>query len=286
MKQRKNKEIIKSVILHIVLVIGAIIFALPFVWMLGTSLKTDLQIEDVSSLARMLFPNPVQWSNYSKALTYISFLRYLWNTVFVTIMSILGVTLSCSLVAYSFARLRWPGRDATFLVLLSTMMLPGQVTMIPIFLIFTKLGWVNTLKPLWVPAFLGNAFFIFLLRQFFLTIPTDLEDAAKIDGCSHFTTFVRIMLPLIRPAIATIIIFQFMGAWNDLLNPLIYIHDKELMTLSLAVQSFFSMSTYYGVPEWSKLMAASTMMTLPVVLVFFFAQKHFIQGITLTGIKG
>ncbi|MCX7919346.1 MAG: carbohydrate ABC transporter permease [bacterium] len=278
----KQKEIIKHIILHTVLIIGAIIFALPFVWMLATSLKTDLQIEDVSSIYRMLVPNPVQWSNYYKALTYISFLKYLWNTIYVTIMSIIGVIISCSLVAYSFARLRWPGRDATFLVLLSTMMLPAQVTMIPIFLIFTKLGWVNTLKPLWVPAFLGNAFFIFLLRQFFLTIPTDLEDAAKIDGCSYFSIFVRIMLPLIRPAIATVVIFQFMGAWNDFLNPLIYIHDKDLMTLSLGLQSFFNL---HGA-EWSKLMAASTMMTLPVILLFFFAQKHFIQGITLTGIKG
>jgi multiple sugar transport system permease protein len=282
MKLRKNKEIGKSIILHAVLVIGALIFALPFVWMIGTSLKTDLQIDDVNSISRMLIPDPIQWSNYFKALTYISFFRYLWNTVYITLMSIIGITFSCSLVAYSFARLRWPGRDATFLILLSTMMLPAQVTMIPVFLIFTKLGWVNTLKPLWVPAFLGNAFFIFLLRQFFLTIPTDLEDAAKIDGCSYITIFFKIMVPLIRPAIATVIIFQFMGAWNDFLNPLIYINDKDLMTLSLGLQSFFNLHS----TEWSKLMATSTMMTLPVVLLFFFAQKHFIQGITLTGIKG
>ncbi|MFB3895438.1 MAG: carbohydrate ABC transporter permease [bacterium] len=273
---------IKKIILHIILIIGALIFAIPFMWMIGTSLKTDLQIDDVSTIFRMLIPNPVQWSNYFKALTYISFFRYLWNTVYISLMSIIGITFSCSLVAYSFARLRWPGRDATFLILLTTMMLPAQVIMIPVFLIFTKLGWVNTLKPLWVPAFLGNAFFIFLLRQFFLTIPTDLEDAAKIDGCGYTTIFFRIMLPLIRPAIATVIIFQFMGAWNDFLNPLIYINDKELMTLSLGLESFFNLHS----AEWSKLMAASTMMTLPVVLLFFFAQKHFIQGITLTGIKG
>jgi multiple sugar transport system permease protein len=278
----KQKDIIKQTILHIVLVIGALIFTLPFIWMIGTSLKTDLQIDDVSSISRMLIPDPIQWSNYFKALTYISFFRYLWNTVYITLMSIIGITFSCSLVAYSFARLRWPGRDVTFLILLSTMMLPAQVTMIPIFLIFAKLGWVNTLKPLWVPAFLGNAFFIFLLRQFFLTIPTDLEDAAKIDGCSYITIFFKIMLPLIRPAIATVIIFQFMGAWNDFLNPLIYINDKDLMTLSLGLQSFFNLHS----TEWSKLMATSTMMTFPVVLLFFFAQKHFIQGITLTGIKG
>ncbi len=282
MLNAKFKMSIKKIILHIILIIGALIFAIPFMWMIGTSLKTDLQIDDVSTIFRMLIPNPVQWSNYFKALTYISFFRYLWNTVYISLMSIIGITFSCSLVAYSFARLRWPGRDATFLILLTTMMLPAQVIMIPVFLIFTKLGWVNTLKPLWVPAFLGNAFFIFLLRQFFLTIPTDLEDAAKIDGCGYTTIFFRIMLPLIRPAIATVIIFQFMGAWNDFLNPLIYINDKELMTLSLGLESFFNLHS----AEWSKLMAASTMMTLPVVLLFFFAQKHFIQGITLTGIKG
>ncbi len=277
-----TKHIIRQTLLHIMLILGSIIFMIPFIWMISTSLKIDLQIEDISSLKRILIPDPIDWINYPKTIQYISFGRYLWNTCYVTLMSIIGTILSCSFVAYSFARLRWVGRNTLFLVLLSTMMLPAQVTMIPVFLIFTKLGWVNSFKPLWVPAFFGNAFFIFLLRQFFLTIPIDLEDAAKIDGCGYFKTFTQIMLPLIRPALAAIVIFQFMWTWNDFLNPLIYINDKNLMTLSIALESFLSL---HGA-EWSKLMAASTLMTLPVVLLFFMAQKHFIQGITLTGLKG
>lgn len=279
---KKTKYFIQQTFLHIILILGSIIFLLPFAWMISTSLKTDLQIEDVSSLTRILIPNPIQWSNYIKTVHYIDFFRYFWNTTYVTILSIIGTVLSCALVAYSFARLKWLGKKTLFLILLSTMMLPAQVTMIPVFLIFAKLGWVNSFKPLWVPAFLGNAFFIFLLRQFFLTIPLDLEDAAKIDGCSYFKIFRKIMLPLIRPALAAIVIFQFMWAWNDFLNPLIYIHDRKLMTLALALQSFVNL---HGA-EWSKLMAASTLMTLPVVILFFLAQKHFIQGITLTGLKG
>ena len=279
---RKTAQKMNTTILHAVLLIGSLLFMLPFIWMVSTSLKSDPQIDDVTSLARILFPNPIQWSNYPKTIQYIDFFRYCFNTCYVTAMTIIGTALSCSIVAYSFARMRWVGRNTMFLLLLSTMMLPGQVTMIPVFLIFTHLGWVNSFKPLWVPSFFGAAFYIFLLRQFFLTIPMDLEDAAKIDGCSHFRTFYQIMLPLIRPALATIVIFQFMGAWNDFLGPLIYIHDKNLMTLSIALQSFTSL---HG-GEWSKLMAASTLMTLPVILLFFLAQKHFIQGITLTGLKG
>ena len=236
-----TKHILQQMILHIVLVLGAIIFMIPFIWMIGTSLKTDLQIEDISSLRRILIPHPIAWINYPKTIHYISFGRYLFNTCYVTLMSIIGTALSCSVVAYSFARLRWVGRNTLFLILLSTMMLPAQVTMIPVFLIFTKLGWVNSFKPLWVPAFFGSAFFIFLLRQFFMTIPMDLEDAAKIDGCGYFKTFTHIMMPLIRPAVAAIVIFQFMWTWNDFLNPLIYINDKNLMTLSIALESFLSL---------------------------------------------
>lgn len=278
----KAKQFMRRTLLLIVIILGALVFMVPFLWTIGTSLKTDQQVQDISSLARVMIPWPVAWHNYAKVLTYINFVRYFINTVYVTLLSIAGTVVSCSMVAFAFARLRWPGRDTVFLLVLSTMMLPAQVTMIPVFLIFTKLGMVNTLKPLWLPTFFGTAFFIFLLRQFFLTIPRDLEDAAKIDGCGYLRIFWKIMLPLIKPALTAVVIFQFMWAWNDFLNPLIYIHDKDLMTLTIGLQSF---NHLHGA-EWSLLMAASVMMTIPVILVFFFAQKYFIQGITLTGLKG
>jgi multiple sugar transport system permease protein len=229
----------------------------------------------------------LKWENYTDALNYLpeethKGLLYLWNTVYITLLSILGTLLSCSMVAYSFARLRWPGRDQLFLVLLSTMMIPGAVTMIPVFLIMRSLGWYDTLRPLWVPAFFGGAFGVFLLRQFFMTIPTDLEDAAKIDGCSYFGIYWKIMLPLIKPALAALTIMTFMGSWNNFMGPLIYINSPEKMPLAYALQLF---QGAHGA-EYGLLMAASTLVMLPVLIVFFFTQRYFIQGITLTGIKG
>ncbi|MDA1191329.1 MAG: ABC transporter permease subunit [Candidatus Poribacteria bacterium] len=220
--------------------------------------------------------------NYRDAATFVRFWRFVWNTVIVTALSIVAQLISCSLIAYGFARLKWPGRDAVFLLVLSTMMLPAQVTMIPVFLIMKWFGFYDTLTPLWIGSLFGSAFFIFLLRQFLLGIPRDLEEAAKIDGCGYFGIYWRIMLPLIKPALAAIAIFQFMGAWNDFLGPLVYVTSEEKMTLSLGLQLFQSMhGTEYGM-----LMAASAVMTLPVIVIFFFAQRYFIQGVTLTGLKG
>ena len=229
----------------------------------------------------------LKWDNYSDALEYLPVetrkgLIYVWNTIYITILSILGTIMSSSLVAYSFARLKWPGRDQLFVVLLATMMLPGAVTMIPVFLIFRALGWIDTLRPLWLPSFFGGAFSVFLLRQFFMTIPNDLEDAAKIDGCSYFGIYWRIMLPLIKPALAALTIMTFMGSWNNFMGPLIYVNSPEKMPLAYALQLF---QGAHGA-EYGLLMAASTLVMLPVLLVFFFTQRYFIQGITLTGIKG
>jgi multiple sugar transport system permease protein len=229
----------------------------------------------------------LKWQNYSDALNYLPAeskkgLVYLWNTVFVTIMCILGTLISSSLVAYSFARLRWPGKDILFGVLLATMMIPGAVTMAPVFLVYRKLGMINTLYPLWLQSFLGGPFSIFLLRQFFMTIPKELEEAAKIDGAGYFTIYWRIMLPLIKPALAALTIMTFMGSWNNFMGPLIYINSPEKMTLAYALQLF---QGQYG-SEYGMVMAASTMVVLPVIVVFFLAQKHFIEGVTLTGIKG
>ncbi|OQA84494.1 MAG: L-arabinose transport system permease protein AraQ [bacterium ADurb.Bin236] len=204
------------------------------------------------------------------------------NSLYLVVLNVLGQLFACSLVAYAFARLRFYGRDILFGILLATMMLPSQVTMIPVFLIFKSFGWYDTLKPLWVGSFFGSAFNIFLLRQFFMTIPQDLEDAAKIDGCSFFGTYWRILLPLVRPALATVAIFTFMGTWNEFMGPLIYIGSQSLTPLSLGL--FMFRSEHGG--EWGMMMAASTLMTLPVVVIFFFAQRYFIQGVTLTGMGG
>jgi len=272
----------KKIIIHIVLIFGVLIFMIPILWTVATSLKTETQIQDISSLRRIIIPEPAVFKNYIKTLTYIDFPKYFLNSTIVTLLSIVGSLISCTMVAYSFARLRWPGRDIIFLIVLSTMMLPAQVTMIPVFLVFKKIHLVNTLFPLFIPSFLGTAFFIFMLRQFFLTIPKDLEEAAKIDGCGYGGIFLKIMLPLIKPAVLAMIVFQFMWTWNDFINPLIYIHDKSKMTLTIGLQAF---NLGHG-GEWNLIMAASLMMTIPVLVLFFVAQRYFIEGITLTGIKG
>lgn len=342
---KRRKENVRKGVWHLILLIGAVVFALPFVWLLTTSFKDEDQIfkyppvwiptqqvkmrigakdfglstmmiggrqekvveleelEDGSKKVRpvsggkaFIVPRSeltkirkfgLKWANYSDALDFLppethKGLLYLWNTVYITLLSILGTLFSSSLVAYSFARLRWPGRDMLFVVLLATMMLPGAVTMIPVFLIFRALGWVDTLRPLWVQSFFGGAFSVFLLRQFFMTIPMELEDAAKIDGCSYFGIYWRIMLPLIKPALAALTIMTFMASWNDFMRPLIYINSPEKMPLAYALQLFQGAH----VTEFGLLMAASTLVVMPVVLVFFFTQRYFIQGITLTGIKG
>lgn len=228
-----------------------------------------------------------KWDNYSEALTYLPpdthyGLTFLGNTLFLTIMTVLGTLLSSSLVAYSFARLKWPGKDTLFIVLLATMMIPGAVTMMPQFLIYRSLGWIDTLRPLWVPSFFGSAFNIFLLRQFFMSIPTELEDAAKIDGCGPFSIYWRIMLPLVKPALAAIAIMGVMGAWNNFQGPLIYLSSSEKMPLAYALQLY--QQQHGGEP--GLLMAASTLVVLPIIVLFFFTQRYFIEGVSLTGLGG
>jgi len=220
--------------------------------------------------------------NYAEALSYIPFGRFMLNTVVITVLNIALQLLSCSLIAYGFSRIRWPGRNVVFALLLATMMIPGQVVMIPQFLIWRNLGLYNTWGPLVLPSLFGAGFYIFLLRQFMLAIPRDLEDAAKIDGAGYLSTWRRIVVPLIKPALAAIAIFQFMGTWNDFFNPLLYINTRELMPISLGLYMF---KDSHGA-EFGMLMAASLVMVLPVVLLFFFAQRYFIQGVTLTGLKG
>ncbi len=220
--------------------------------------------------------------NYRGALDYIPFWRYAGTSVFLVILNIVGTLFSCSIVAFSFARLQWPGRNLSFGLMMATMMIPGQVTMIPYFLIIKSLGWYNTLTPLWVMSLTGNAFNIFLLRQFMKGIPRDLEDAARIDGCNSWQVYLNVILPLIKPTLACIAIFTFMGVWNDFMGPLIYLSDQRLYPLSLGLYAF----NVQAGGNFGMMMAGSLLMTLPVVMIFFFAQKYFIQGVTLTGMKG
>ncbi len=257
----------------------ALLFLIPFLWMISSSLKPNYQIFEVPP---RWIPNPPQWDNYSEALTTLPFDRYMVNTAIITALTIVGHVVSCTLIAYAFARLRAPGRDVLFLVVLATMMLPYPVTMVPLYVLFKQLGWINTFLPLTVPAFFGSAFYIFLLRQFFLTIPPDFEDAAIIDGANTLQILWRVILPLSMPAVATVAIFTFQAAWNDFLAPLIYLQKPELYTVTLGLQFFRSTYT----TNWAYLMAASLVTSLPVIVVFFLAQRYFIEGITLSGVKG
>ena len=268
----------RALLSHTILIAIGLLFALPFYWLASTSLKTDAQIFRIPPV---WVPRPVVWANFPRALRYIPFALYTFNTLKICLLTMTGTIFSCSMVAYSLAKVRWAGRSWIFYSLLATMILPGQVTMIPTFTIFKHLHWIGTPLPLIVPSFFGSAFNIFLLRQFFLTIPAELSDAARLDGCSDGAIFWRIILPLSRPALATVALFTFIGNWNDFLGPLLYLNDERTYTLSMGLQRFVSQ---HGA-EWSMLMAAATIMTVPIIVIFFFAQKTFIQGINTTGLK-
>lgn len=256
-----------------------VMFLIPFAWMVVTSLKGDNQLFTPTPV---WLPHPFHWENYGRALRAFPFLRYLGNTLLICVISVIGTVLSCALPAYGFARLRWRGRDTLFFVMLSTLMLPGQVTMLPTFLLFRWLGWTDTIAPLTVPSFFGSAFAIFLLRQFFLTIPAELSDAARIDGCGEFGIFWRIVAPLAKPALATIALFSFTASWMDFMGPLIYLNNDEHYTLALGLLSFLGRHQQ----EYNLLMAAATVMAIPLVLIFLLAQRAFLEGIALTGMKG
>lgn len=270
---------INRTLAHLCLIIASFFFIIPFIWLVSTSLKPLTQI---FTFPPEWIPNPFQWSNYSRAVEYIAFWTYLKNTAVITIVSTIGVIISCPLVAYSFAKLEWRGRGVLFFITLAVMMIPGQVTMIPLFLLFTKLGWVGTALPLIVPQFFGVPFYIFLLRQFFLGLPDALREAARIDGASEFRIYLQIMFPLAKSAVLAVALFQFMGSWTDFIGPLLYLTNEPTYTVSLGLQQFQSQKG----SEWGLLMAVSTLMTLPVIILFFFLQKTFISGITFSGIKG
>ena len=224
----------------------------------------------------------LHWQNYADAFHKMAFWQNLRNTLFICVTVVLGTLVSCSLVAYSFARIPWPGRDTVFILVLATMMLPYQVTLIPLFAMYRELGWVGTFKPLIIPAFFGTPFYIFLLRQFFLGVPQDLSASARIDGCNEFGIYLFIMLPLSKPALATTALFMFLFQWADFLSPLVYLQDDRQYTLAIALQQFQS----HHESAWGPLMAMSSVITIPIIILFFLPQRTFIQGITLTGLKG
>jgi multiple sugar transport system permease protein len=264
---------------YIALIVLGSLFSIPFFWLVTTSFKTDANI---NKWPPQIIPHPWTIHHYQAGLQGIPFGLYLVNTIVICVLCVIGTVASSSVVAYGLSRIQWKGRNALFIIILSTMMLPYHVVMVPLFAVFTKLGWVDTYLPLTVPAFLGNAFFIFLLRQFFMTVPQDLTEAARLDGCTEFQIFRMVILPLAKPALATVGLFTFMNTWNDFLGPLIYLFDESRYTLSLGLQMFLGQyGNYFG-----RLMAVSTLVVIPIVVLFFFTQKTFIQGITMTGMKG
>jgi ABC-type glycerol-3-phosphate transport system permease component len=277
--RKSTSETMIRIVVHVVLAALGVLYVLPLLWMVSTSLKT---VRQIFVYPPQWIPRPVVWRTYADIFWYAPFHRYFLNTLLIEAACITGSLASCSLVAFGFSRFRVPGRNALFILMLSTMMLPYQVWMIPLYILFTKIHWVDTFLPLTIPAFFGAPLYIFLLRQFFLTLPRELEDAAKVDGCSYTRIYRQIVLPLTKPALATVSIFVFMGVWNDFLGPLLYLSDPGKYTLALGLQVFLSQ---HGA-EWSLLMGASTLIVLPVIVVFFFTQKQFIQGIVMTGIKG
>ncbi|MDR3690034.1 MAG: carbohydrate ABC transporter permease [Fimbriimonas sp.] len=284
---KRRRHLFRQALIQATLIILSVFFMLPLVWMVVTALKP---IDETMTSPPVWFPSKLLWHNFteafaynSKDLGYIPFLVYGKNTLFVTILAVIGSVVSNSLVAYSFARIRWRGRELLFGITLATMMVPGPVLMVPMYALFRDFGWIGTFRPLWVPTFFGSAFNIFLLRQFLRTIPMELSEAATLDGASEWRTFIDVIVPLARPALVVIAVFTFLWAWNDFMGPLLYLTDQQTFTLSMGLQFFQSQHT--GTP-WNLLMAASLIVVAPVIIVFFFAQKTFIQGIATTGMKG
>ena len=281
--QAKIINFIAKGIVYTILIVGAIILLFPAVWMISTSLKVPTQVYEYPP---RLIPAPLHLENYQTAFTRFPFLRYTLNSVIVTTVATIGTVLSCSLVAFGFSRRRFPERDLLFGVLIATIMLPGIVTLIPTFVLFTKLGWVNTYLPLTVPSFFvagaGGPFNVFLLRQFYMSLPLDYDEAAYLDGASSLQVWWHIILPLAKAPLAVITVFTITFYWNDFMGPLIYMNSPEMRTLAIGLQYFRDNYT----TQWSNLMAGATLMLVPVLVLFFVAQRYFMQGLTMTGLSG
>jgi ABC-type glycerol-3-phosphate transport system permease component len=270
-----------SLVSHLVLSAGGLMMLVPFFWLISSSLKAP---HEIYVFPPAWIPDPPRWSNYVEVFQVVSVWTYTVNTLIITVMSTLGIVISSSMAAYSFARLRFKGRDVVFAIILSTLMLPFAATMIPVYVMFTRLGWVGTFLPLIVPAWFGGPIMIFLLRQFFRTIPMELEDAARIDGAGRPRIFLTIILPLARPALTVVVVLSFLANWNDFLAPLIYLQQRQRYTLALGLNA---LQYFEGGLDWTHyVMVLGTIMVLPVLVVYFLAQRALVEGIVLTGLKG
>jgi multiple sugar transport system permease protein len=274
------KASLRSGVLHLVLIVGAVIMLIPFIWMVSTSFKT---LDQVFTYPPQWIPNPIVFDNYPKAFTVVPFATWFLNSVKIAVLVTLGQLFTCSLAGFTFARMRFPGRNAIFLIYLATLMIPAHVTIIPVFITMNTFNLVDTPWSLIVPG-LTSAFGTFLFRQYFLSLPSELEDAAKIDGCGYFRIYSQISMPLAKPVLATLGIFTFLGSWNDFLGPLIFLQSKDMKTLPIGLLQF--RAEYQGLGNWPVMMAGIVISTLPVLIAFVIGQKYFVRGIALTGIKG
>ncbi len=277
---KRGRALLGAAFWYVLLSVIGVTLIAPLVWLISTSLKEPGAI---FILPPKWIPDPVRWQNYPEALTALPFARFFANTLHITVLATLGTVLTSSMAAYGFARLRFPLRSLWFAVMLSSLMLPSVVTLIPTFILFRQLDWIDTFYPLIVPYWLGGTpFFIFLLRQFFMTIPLELDEAARIDGASNYRVYWQIILPLAKPALATVVIFSIINHWNEFVLPLIYLHSTENWTMAIGLQGF---SDLYST-RWHWLMAASTVMVLPLIILFFSAQRYYLEGIHMSGLTG
>lgn len=275
----KKKFNFSSIILHIILIIAALIMVFPFIWTISSSLKS---VSQIFIIPPELIPKPFVWSNYIDSFQAMPFDRAYWNSFYISFLIVSIQLLTASMAAYAFAKIRFPGANFLFIFFLATMMIPKQVTMIPTYMIMSSIGWLDTHLTLIVPGALFNAFSVFLLRQFMMGIPNELEEAAVMDGANPLRIYWNIVLPLIRPALAAVGIFAFMGTWNNFLEPLIYLSTPDLFTVPLLLNYFKGLHA----TNWGLMMAGSTISIIPVLIIYIFAQKHIIEGVALTGIKG
>lgn len=286
-RMQRGQRLAGHTALYLLLIALAIIFSYPLIWMITTSFKPEGYAFEYPP---RLYAGTFQWQNYTEAWSQFPFWQSLGNTLTIMIGTLVGRMLSASLTAYALARLRAPGRNLLFMVVLSTMMIPYQVTLIPQFILFRKLRWLDSMKPLiWPHWFGGGAYFIFLLRQFYMTIPRDYDDAARMDGCGSFGIFFRIILPLSAPAMGVVAIYTFMGCWNDVFAPLVYLSAREKQTLAVAIlhwRRWGAATAGFNPPKYVEIMAMSAVLTIPPTIVFFLTQRYFVQGIVITGIKG
>ncbi len=278
--RRTTRTWLRMTIVHLALMATGFLFLLPLLWMVSTSLKSLTQ---QAVWPPEWIPHPFVWRNYPDAAAFLPLARYTLNSVIITVLYVIGTLLSCPLIAYAFARIRFPGRDLLFVVLIATIMLPGVVRLIPTYLMYRQLGFLNTYLPMVLPAFFGSPLYIFLLRQYFRTFPEELADAARMDGASEIGILYRIFLPMSGPALAVITIFAVQSQWNDFVDPLIYLNKEKMRTLAVGLYYF---RAYQDTTNWGQMMAAATMMTTPILLLFALFQRYFIQGVALTGMKG